>query len=69
MQPTEDIEDVEILKARFVTFDQEMNTNANKVTTVNDLGRQLLHNEHPNSDEVIDRQNKLNQRSVSNSIK
>ena len=62
MEPSDDIEDVEILKARFATFDQEMNSNASKVAVVNQLARQLLHNEHPNSDEVIGRQNQLNQR-------
>ena len=62
MEPTEDIEDVEILKARFDTFEQEMKTSSEKVATVNQLARGLLHNEHPNSDEVIQRQNQLNQR-------
>lgn len=62
MEPTDDIEDCEILKARFNTFDQELKSSTEKVTTVNTLARQLLHNEHPNSDEVIARQNQLNQR-------
>ena len=60
MTPGDDIEDCEVLKARFVTFDQEMNNNASKVAVVNQLARQLLHNEHPNSDEVVERQNQLN---------
>ena len=64
MTPSEDIEDVEILKARFITFDQELGQTAEKVETVNNLARQLLHNEHPNSDEVIQRQNQLNTRYV-----
>lgn len=34
----------------------------NQVVTVNTLARQLLHNEHPNSDDVIARQNQLNNR-------
>ncbi len=62
MEPTDDIEDVEILKARFDTFEQEMKASNEKVATVNTLARGLLHNEHPNSDEVIARQNQLNQR-------
>ncbi len=62
MEPTEDIEDVEILKARFDTFEQEMKTSSEKVATVNTLARGLLHNEHPNADVVIERQNKLNQK-------
>ena len=64
MTPTEDIEDVEILKARFQTFDQEMSSNEDKVNTVNNLARQLLQNEHPNADEVIGRQDKVNSRYV-----
>ncbi len=39
-----------------------MNNQANKVATVNELARQLLHVEHPNSDEILQRQNKLNAR-------
>lgn len=62
MEPTEDIEDVEILKARFDTFEQEMKTSSEKVQTVNQLASGLLHNAHPNSDEVLARQNQLNQR-------
>ncbi len=64
MVPTDDIEDVEILKARFNTLEQEMEQSAGKVEVVNQLARQLLHNEHPNSDEVIARQNALNNRYV-----
>lgn len=33
-----------------------------KVATVNELARQLLHVDHPNSDEILHRQNKLNAR-------
>jgi spectrin beta len=57
---SEDIEELEILKARFETFDQEMKHNSDKVDTVNQLARQLLQNEHPNADEVIKRQDQLN---------
>lgn len=59
MIATDDIEEVEILKARFDTFDQEMKANEDKVETVKQLSRQLLHNEHPNSDEVINRETEL----------
>ncbi len=62
MEPTDDIEDVEILKARYDTFEQEMKSSKEKVVTVNALASQLLNNAHPNSDEVIARQNQLNQR-------
>ncbi|KAK2182078.1 hypothetical protein NP493_368g02093 [Ridgeia piscesae] len=62
MVPSDDVEEVEILKARFSTFDQEMNANESKVGVVNELARQLLNNTHPNSDEVVAREKKLNQR-------
>jgi len=57
-----DIEDLEVMKHRFETFDQEMNANASRVAVVNQIARQLLHVEHPNSKEILARQNKLNQR-------
>lgn len=64
MIATDDVEEVEILKARFDTFDQEMNANADKVETVQQLSRQLVHNEHPNSDEVLGKENELKEKSV-----
>ncbi len=57
-----DLEEVEIMRHRFETLQQDMNNHANKVATVNELARQLLHMEHPNSDEILQRQNKLNAR-------
>jgi spectrin beta len=60
MTITEDVEEIEILKARFDTLDQEMKSNSDKVDTVNELATQLLQNEHPNSDEVISREKELN---------
>ena len=63
MIATEDVEEVEILKARFETFDREMMANADKVEVVNQLSRQLLQNEHPNSEEVVNREQELNKRS------
>ena len=50
------------MKHRFDGFDREMNANASRVAVVNQLARQLLHVEHPNSEEIISRQNQLNQR-------
>ncbi|XP_055912166.1 spectrin beta chain isoform X2 [Eupeodes corollae] len=61
MTPGKDIEDVEIMKHRYDGFDKEMNANASRVAVVNQLARQLLHVEHPNSNEILDRQNHLNQ--------
>ncbi len=62
MKPGKDIEDCEIMKHRFDGFDREMNANASRVAVVNQLARQLLHVEHPNSEEIVGRQNQLNQR-------
>ncbi|KAL5276086.1 SPTBN1 family protein [Megaselia abdita] len=61
MTPGKDIEDVEIMKHRYDCFDKEMNANASRVAVVNQLARQLLHVEHPNSEEILSRQNHLNQ--------
>lgn len=62
LRPGDDLEEVEIMKHRFDTLDADMNNQANKVAVVNQLARQLLHVEHPNSDQILQRQNKLNQR-------
>ena len=62
MVATEDVEEVEILKARFDTFDTEVKANADKVDVVNQLSRQLLNNQHPDSEQVIDREKRLNQK-------
>jgi spectrin beta len=61
MTTGKDIEDVEIMKHRYEGFDKEMNANASRVAVVNQLARQLLHVEHPDSEEITTRQNKLNQ--------
>merc|ERR1719461_1466484 len=62
MIPGKDIEDCEIMKHRFDGFDREMNANASRVAVVNQLARQLLHVEHPNSQEIVARQEQLNHR-------
>lgn len=61
MIPGKDIEDVEIMKHRYDGFDKEMNANASRVAVVNQLARQLLHVEHPDSEQIIARQNHLNE--------
>ncbi|XP_054154264.1 spectrin beta chain-like isoform X2 [Oppia nitens] len=62
MVMTRDMEDIEVMKHRFETFDQEMNANASRVAVVNQLARQLLNVEHPNSEQILARQNQLNQK-------
>ncbi|XP_041353644.1 spectrin beta chain-like isoform X2 [Gigantopelta aegis] len=57
---TDDIEELAIMKHRFESFKNEMNSSASKVAVVNQLARQLLQVEHPNAEEVVARQNKLN---------
>lgn len=59
MVPVKDIEDVEIMKHRYDGFDKEMNANASRVGVVNELARQLIHVEHPNTDEIDARKNKV----------
>ncbi|XP_065158343.1 spectrin beta chain isoform X2 [Atheta coriaria] len=62
MVPARDIEDVEIMKHRYDGFEKEMNANASRVAVVNQLARQLLHVEHPDSEQITQRQNQLNQK-------
>ena len=50
------------MKHRFDGFDREMNANASRVAVMNQLARQLLHVEHPNSEDIVARQNTLNSR-------
>lgn len=61
MVPAKDIEDVEIMKHRYDGFDKEMNANASRIAVVNQLARQLLHVEHPDSELIQTRQTELNQ--------
>ncbi|KAK6634026.1 hypothetical protein RUM44_004633 [Polyplax serrata] len=60
MVPAKDIEDVEIMKHRYDGFEKEMNSNASRVAVVNQLARKLLHVEHPNSEQIMAKQNQLN---------
>lgn len=62
MAMSRDMEDIEVMKHRFETFEQEMNANASRVAVVNQLARQLLHVEHPNSQDILAKQNQLNQK-------
>ncbi|KFD65474.1 hypothetical protein M514_22400 [Trichuris suis] len=62
LKPGDDLEEVEIMRHRFETLEQDLNIQAAKVNTINKLSHQLLHVEHPNSDEILQRQNRLNAR-------
>ncbi|XP_035827842.1 spectrin beta chain isoform X4 [Aplysia californica] len=57
---TDDVEELAIMKHRFDSFEHEMNATASKVAVVNQLARQLMQAEHPNAEEVVERQNQLN---------
>ncbi|XP_059173308.1 spectrin beta chain-like isoform X3 [Physella acuta] len=57
---TDDVEELAIMKHRFDSFEHEMNATASKVAVVNQLARQLMQAEHPNAEEVVQRQNQLN---------
>ncbi|TKR87947.1 hypothetical protein L596_012272 [Steinernema carpocapsae] len=62
LTPGNDLEEVEIMKHRFDTLETDMKNQEAKVAQVNDLSRQLLAVDHPNSDEILRRQNTLNAR-------
>lgn len=46
---------------RYDGFEKEMNANASRIAVVNQLARQLLHVEHPDSQLIQTRQAALNQ--------
>lgn len=60
--PGQDLEEVEIMKHRFSTLENDLNNQQKKLDTVNELARKLLHVDHPNADEILQRQNTLNAR-------
>ncbi|XP_071963526.1 spectrin beta chain-like isoform X2 [Antedon mediterranea] len=62
LHPGEDLESNDILLSRFGRLEKEVEINASKVAIVNQLARQLLQSEHPNSPEINQKQNHLNQR-------
>ncbi|XP_074602834.1 spectrin beta chain-like isoform X2 [Brevipalpus obovatus] len=62
MSLSRDMEDIEVMKHRFETFEQEMNANASRVAVVNQIARRLLHVDHPSSQQIINQQNQLNER-------
>ena len=49
MAPGKDLVDCKVMKHRFDGFDCEMNANASQAAVVNQLARQPLHADHPNS--------------------
>lgn len=62
MIPGKDIEDVEVMRHRYEGFEQEMKDRELRVEVVNQLSSQLLQVEHPNSEDIINRQQNINER-------
>ncbi|CAF2200217.1 unnamed protein product [Rotaria magnacalcarata] len=62
LDPTQvnDIEELEVIKHRFDGFERDMNSTASKVAIVGHQARTLVQNDHPNSQEILDRINRLN---------
>ncbi|CAF0848373.1 unnamed protein product [Didymodactylos carnosus] len=56
-----DIEELEVIKHRFDGFERDMNSTASKVAVVGHQARALMQIDHPNSQEILDRMNRLNQ--------
>ncbi|KAI0980002.1 hypothetical protein GJ496_004961 [Pomphorhynchus laevis] len=57
-----DIEELEVMKDRFDGFERELYASASKVAVVNNLARQLVSDDHPGSQHILDRLNNLNQK-------
>ncbi|KAL3083302.1 hypothetical protein niasHS_011104 [Heterodera schachtii] len=60
--PGPDLEEVEIMKHRFETLQNDMHNQKAKVDTINTMARDMQKLEHPNSDDILARQNALNAR-------
>lgn len=60
--PAEDLESNDVILARFDHIEKELEVNASKVEIVNQLASNLLQVDHPNSGEITDKQNHLNER-------
>lgn len=60
MAMSRDMEDIEVMKHRFDTFEQEMNSNESRVKYVNDLANELQNVNHPNSQEIAERNYHVN---------
>ncbi|PAA46340.1 hypothetical protein BOX15_Mlig013263g8 [Macrostomum lignano] len=59
MLPSEEIEELEVVKHRFDGFEQELKANAERVAEIDDTGNHLQSVNHPNSEEIRERQDDL----------
>lgn len=60
MQATQDMEDTEVMRHRFETFEQEMENKKDRLDFVNNLAKNLVESNHPDSKAIIQRQEYLN---------
>ncbi|XP_072407098.1 spectrin beta chain, non-erythrocytic 1-like isoform X3 [Chiloscyllium punctatum] len=60
MEIPEKLEDLEVVQHRFETLEPEMNNQASRIASVNQVASQLLSSEHRNKDEVTAMKDQLN---------
>ncbi|VDD80712.1 unnamed protein product [Mesocestoides corti] len=58
--PSDVIQELEVTRHRFECFEKEMTKNAEKVSSVNKLSENLIKTDHPDSQQIVIRQDKLN---------
>ncbi|XP_055520757.1 spectrin beta chain, non-erythrocytic 1-like isoform X2 [Leucoraja erinacea] len=60
MEIPEKLEDLEVVQHRFETLEPEMNSQASRISSVNEVADQVLSTEHRNKDEVAGMRDQLN---------
>ncbi|OQV17845.1 Spectrin beta chain [Hypsibius exemplaris] len=60
MGPTQDMEEVEVMKHRFGSLENEMGLINDRVKGINDVSERLLSVQHPDAREIHSRRNRLN---------
>ncbi|XP_076810469.1 spectrin beta chain, non-erythrocytic 1-like isoform X3 [Clavelina lepadiformis] len=58
----DNIEDMELVQHRFEGYEKEINKHAPQIAVINQMARQLVMAQHPNTDDVTAKQNNLNTR-------
>lgn len=58
--PSDETDELEVIRHRFECFEKEMTSNAEKVGTVNVLSKGVLGKDHPDSSKILVRQDELN---------
>ena len=62
MKLTRNMEDIEVLKHKFETFKQEMETNEPRIAFINETSNKLINDQHTNSSQIRNRQIDLNEK-------